>query len=172
MIQPSRRLADLLDRFAQIGGMIDYVLLPAMTHADAASAFMVRIARTRSLTFDPARAVGTSISEPRFYGRFYDRDTRQLTIMRSGAFGDDEGYAYAFGSPPYGLDETPDEVSGLFNAINDELFGERASLEITLWSTDWSSYFKAGLEWWGAYLWTVRSSARPYLLAIGASTTD
>ncbi len=40
------------------------------------------------------------------------------------------------------------------------------------WSTDRSTWFDAGLEWWGKYLWTVGPVGLPWIVAIGASSTD
>jgi len=172
-IEPDPELATLLAEFDQRGGVVDYVLLPAMPHPLAAAEFMRELERTWSfqIASDPAKAMSAPISEARFFGRFYDRATRRLSFCTV-PFGDDEGYAYAFGSPPYGLQATEQEASALFNAINDALFGHGATLEIMKWSTDWSTYFAAGRAWWGSYLWTVRSSARPYVVVIGASQAE
>lgn len=173
VIEPDAELATLLAEFDKRGGVVDYVLLPAMPHALAAAELMRELERKWSfqIACDPAKAVATPISEARFYGRFYDRAARRLSFCTV-PFGDDEGYGYAFGSPPYGLQATEEEASRLFNAINDALFGHGATLEIMKWSTDWSTYFASGREWWGSYLWTVKSSARPYIVALGASQTD
>jgi hypothetical protein len=173
MIEPEPALAALLADFDRRGGVVDYVLLPAMPHPVAAIEFMRELQRSWSLAlaFDPDKAVGTSVPEARFYGRFYERSTRKLSFCTV-SFGEDEGYAYAFGSPPYGLQASEHEAGELFNAINDALFGRGAELEIMKWSTDWSTYFAPGQTWWGAYLWTIKSSERPYAIAIGASQTD
>src|SRR5262245_23919922 len=119
-LDPDPELASLLADFDKRGGVVDYVLLPAMPHPFAAAEFMRVIERKWSwqLAFDSAKAVATPISEARFYGRFYDRASRRLSYCTV-SFGDDEGYAYAFGSPPYGLQATEEEASRLFNAIND-----------------------------------------------------
>src|SRR5215470_3598420 len=141
MIEPEPELARLLADFDVRGGVVDYVLLPAMPHDVAAVEFMNEIGRKWSLQIasDPALAVAAPIDPQRFFGRFYDLPTRKLSFCDT-TFGDDEGYAYAFGSPPYGLKATEDEASHLFNAINDALFGA-GTLEIVKWSTNWSTYF-------------------------------
>ena len=173
MIEPEPTLAALLADFEARRGVVDYVLLPMMPHDVAAVEFMKELGRKWSyqIACDPDIAIATPIDTPRFLGRHYNLATRTLSFCTD-AFGDDEGYAYVFGSPPYGLEATEAEASQLFNAINDALFGERSELEIMQWSTDWSTYFALGKQWWGAYLWTVRSSQREYVVALGASQTD
>lgn len=56
---------------------------------------------------------------------------------------------------------------------NTALFADDWSrLEIVSWSTDWSPYFDAGHEWWGAFLWTVYVPAREWIVVVAASATD
>ena len=84
------------------------------------------------------------------------------------------GYAYAFSEPPYKLQCPNKRKSELFVRINNGLvpFGMDATGTIIYsWPTNWSSYFDAGREWWGEYLWTVWYPGRR-VLGITASTTD
>jgi hypothetical protein len=86
-----------------------------------------------------------------------------------------DGYKPAFFHPPYGLGLSHEVSLPLFEAINRELFGDdlsRPDLQVYSWATDWSNYFDAGHEWWGAFLWTVYSPATGLVTAIGASSTD
>ncbi len=84
-----------------------------------------------------------------------------------------DGYAAAFADPPYNMQLDAVNLNHLFLQINDLLFGgNSSSLEIFDWSGTWSSYFAAGAEWWGAYLWTVFNKDTFQFVTIGASTTD
>ena len=40
------------------------------------------------------------------------------------------------------------------------------------WSTDWSTYFEAGHEWWGAYCWTIADPGRGTIAVLLAASTD
>ena len=84
------------------------------------------------------------------------------------------GYADAFLGPPHGVNLSLEtELTPLFHQINHLAFGAFSdSLEIYEWAGDWSNYFDAGFEWWGAYLWTICDRATGAIAAIGASTTD
>jgi hypothetical protein len=167
------RLVELFRRFRQEGGCVDYVLLEPCSHADAATRFMTTLRERLAwpeLTFDGSRAVGTTIDRDRFFGPRFDRTTQQL-VLGGSVSSPSAGYAYAFSDPPYRLQLEPPELNGLFVEINRELFGT-GNLDIVEWSTDWSSYFDAGHEWWGAFLWTVKPSERDHMIAIGASSTD
>ncbi|MBV9851394.1 MAG: hypothetical protein JO250_17125 [Armatimonadetes bacterium] len=83
------------------------------------------------------------------------------------------GYAYAFTEPPYNLRGTSEEINTLFLSMNVQLFQDfEEAVTFYEWSTDWSTYFDAGHEWWGAFLWTVHNTKTNLILGIGASTTD
>ena len=78
-------------------------------------------------------------------------------------------YWYAFCETPhktgYGRDD--------FEKINNILFPNGAKpLEVYEWTTDWSNYFDAGHEWWGAACWSVYDSSLNRYVVIMASTTD
>jgi hypothetical protein len=84
-----------------------------------------------------------------------------------------DGYAEAFSDPPYGMRLGLAELSSLFEQINRELLGGlHDTLEVWQWSTDWSTWFEPGSEWWGAYLWTAAPADRPWITVIAASATD
>jgi hypothetical protein len=104
----------------------------------------------------------------------------------------DGGLARALLDPPYGLQ--PPEAVGKFGSPGyarrekawmreilrafcaevlaiDDL--QRVShLRIHRWTMDWSNYFQPGLEWWGAFFWTVEDTKNGWVTVIGASTTD
>ena len=80
------------------------------------------------------------------------------------------GYAHAFMDPPYGHKYTLDD----FRLLNEALFTPpvAGTTRAYRWSTDWSNYFEAGLEWWGAYYWTVYDTVTDIFVAIAASSSD
>lgn len=81
-------------------------------------------------------------------------------------------YTYAFTDPPHGIRcRDQDEKLGVCSQTLTRLFGDLSEFTIREWSTDWSNYFDAGNEWWGAFLWTlVSDESRGWW--VGASTTD
>lgn len=184
-VSPNTHLAALLQQHALLGGVVDYMVLqppkPGVAldcqHRVAALSFIQAWNRTGdspddSSSYQPDKAVGRQITVRDFFGSRYDWSRRKL-LVRCGTVGDDEGYAFAFGNPPYSMSGSEESIAELFDAINLELFGSDCDeLEVFRWSNDWSDYFEAGLEWWGAFLWTVKPPSRPYIVAIGASTTD
>jgi hypothetical protein len=83
------------------------------------------------------------------------------------------GYAQAFSEPPYPIDMTSAEIEELFFLIGKMVYGEISSeMEIYEWAGPWSNYFDAGLDYWGAFLWTVCNKANGKFAAIGVSATD
>jgi len=81
-------------------------------------------------------------------------------------------YTYAFVDPPYPIrcSSTDEKLSRCSQAMT-RLFGDLSEFTMRKWSTNWSNYFDAGNEWWGAFLWTLASDdGRGWW--IGASTTD
>ena len=200
-IEPAPDLARLLKAHHTSGGVVDYVLVgPPETateryllHRQCALVFMDAVERRHAAHLQKAidsglrvhsdelrfnvqtgKAVGHPVTVRDFLGRWYHWDSGML-IHHADSLESDEGYAYAFGFPPHGSVPKKGlaERSNLFRAINTELFGDSPDdLEVFRWSTDWSRYFDPGHEWWGSYLWTVAPPSRPYLVGIGASTTD
>ena len=84
-----------------------------------------------------------------------------------------DGYKTAFFHPPYGLCGSDHEKECLFDGINAFILGSNPTdCEIFSWSTDWSNYFDAGKEWWGAFYWTVCATGSDSIVVIGASSTD
>ncbi|CUU48464.1 hypothetical protein [Clostridium beijerinckii] len=77
-------------------------------------------------------------------------------------------YAYTFLEPPY----SNKYVIKDWEVLNNILFSSKEDLEIYKWSTNWSNYFNDGLEWWGAYYWTVYDFKYNIFVVIGASATD
>ena len=77
-------------------------------------------------------------------------------------------YWYAFLEPPYG---TP-YLKADFIRFNEILFPNRQALEVYRWNDDFSNYFDAGKEWWGAFFWTVYNPYWDRYIGIIASETD
>lgn len=141
---------------------------------------------------------GEEITLGELFGPGYDIDADEVRLFRyapgsrsSGIF---DGLAHALLNPPYGLGRPDGASFGRFGSpgyaakekawMRDVLRGfcvdvlglddlERTShLRIHRWPTDWSSYFAAGHEWWGAFLWTVEDTRNEWTTVIGASSTD
>jgi len=101
------------------------------------------------------------------------------------------GLAHALLDPPYSLSlmesnkklsleygiEEQKKMTSLFRkfileVLNIENPNNTDNLEIYRWSDDWSNYFDAGKEWWGAFYWTVLDKMRNKIIVIAASSTD
>jgi hypothetical protein len=139
-----------------------------------------------TISTEPDRAVSRTITTEVFVGRGYDYRRRLLTgswvsddrgnsskLAAPGSTSMTDGYADAFTDPPHGVHADLRTLSTWFNAINDELLGGLSTnLDVQSWSTDWSTWFNDGHEWWGSFLWTVRPHNRPWIVGIAASATD
>ncbi len=123
------------------------------------------------IRWDEARLTGKPVSLSAFWGT----DDIEPKPMGDNAWSipNVDGYKTAFFHPPYGLDGSTSENIELFTGINKHALGTAPELaEIYMWSTDWSNYFDAGLEWWGAFYWTIRPAGSQLMVVIGASSTD
>lgn len=99
----------------------------------------------------------------------YDIQNATSSLIKTDDFFNE--YMYAFTDPPYGLRCKPDEKNQICIQTLERLFGDINDFIIRKWSTNWSTYFNAGNEWWGAFLWTlVADNGRGWW--VGASTTD
>ena len=84
-----------------------------------------------------------------------------------------KGYAYAFSDPPHALRATQEDIHSLFRSLSQHLFNNLYfGLGVYEWATDWSSYFDAGHEWWGGFLWTIQVPTTGRFVGITASATD
>jgi hypothetical protein len=192
-------LDSLLAKFDTAGGVVDYVFLerpdagpPHIRHRAAALAGMAEIdrrleqwaARNASAKYpiemffrvrwDESKLIGTPVSFPTFWGT---DDVEPKPIGdRAWSIPNVDGYKTAFFHPPYGLyglKDSPTDQTDLFASINTYVLGadpERA--EIFSWSTDWSNYFEAGHEWWGAFYWTINPADSQRMVVVAASSTD
>jgi hypothetical protein len=108
------------------------------------------------------------------------RDLTQILIVSGASTVPEPGtggqFAYAFSSTPHGLQARPSEVQELFCAIRDFILPRGLEHEISDWSSprlsEVSSYFAAGMEWWGVFLFTVYVPAPRRLTVIAGSSTD
>jgi hypothetical protein len=194
-ISPEPELATLLAKYASLGGVLDYVFLepeidrPAEElHRMAALEAMAAIdqcleQRAESnashehpiemffrVHCDETKLTGQRISFSSFWGSDDVEPKGSGDVWR---IPNVDGYKTAFFHPPYGLGGSSAEKVELFTGLNQHVLGDDpARVEIFSWSTDWSNYFDAGHEWWGAFFWTIRSSGTSCFAAIGASSTD
>lgn len=82
---------------------------------------------------------------------------------------DSTTYRYAFLNTPHKTGYGEDD----YDKINSVLFpGGAETLEVYEWTTDWSNYFDAGHEWWGAACWSIYDRSLDRYVVIMASTTD
>ena len=189
-------LAALLAKYDDSGGVLDYVFLeaetegsPELLHRAAALAGMAAIDRRLEqwaishtskehpieiffrVRWDETKLTGEPVPFSIFWGT---DDVEPKSVGHNAwAIPDIDGYKTTFFHPPYHLHVSAHEGAELFADINGYIFGddpERA--EIFSWSTDWSNYFEAGHEWWGAFFWTVRPAGSQRFVVIGASSTD
>lgn len=82
-------------------------------------------------------------------------------------------YAHAFVDPPYSVRAQPADLEVLFLAVDDMVL-QRPGDDAEIWwweGGDWADYFLPGLEWWGAWICTIRTTPGRFV-AIGASSSD
>ena len=91
-------------------------------------------------------------------------------------FHDAGEYAFAFSQPPYPLSGRRAEVQRLFRESTCIILPPSEKVDIFDWSgsdlTKVDSYFEAGMEWWGVFLFTVFQPSHSRLIVISGSTTD
>lgn len=195
VVEPNAALRDLLARYDAAGGVVDHVLVaapeggspPQVTHHQQAAVAALEALRSRreappstwrlQIRGEPSMPHSVTVTE--FLGPYYDLSARRLVHSHSDGVkqGADEftthGYADAFADPPYSLRLDFQQTSALFDSITDALFGGLTpDLDIQKWSTDWANYFDPGLDWWGAFLWTVFSPKRRHIVVVAAASTD
>lgn len=181
-------LAILLRRYDCIGGVLDFVALeatetgtPEELHRAAALEGMAAIDRGLErwaiehhsdelpierffrVTWDSSVLTGNRASFVEFWGTDDVEPKNPIA----------DGFKTAFLDPPYGLSEPWEQRLKLFQEITSTLLGgDLPGAEIFSWSTNWSNYFDAGHEWWGAFYWTLRSENAAEFVVIAGSTTD
>ena len=84
-------------------------------------------------------------------------------------FGTTVPYWYALMEPVHGRNNKPED----FRKVNEALFPSGTDgLAIYEWSTDWSDYFDAGHEWYGACCWSVFDKSMDRYVVMLVSATD
>ncbi len=182
-----------LTQFKRGGGVVDYFVFEADTDSDLhLRATLEAFERLKpdlepfKLTLEPALMHNNPVSLETFQGvmrgltEVFDSPSKYLNarmkaLADKGSFSlpKSDGYLWAFCEPPYSLQLAPEEAQRIFDTINAHLFtGFADDLEIRRWSDDWSNYFLAGLEWWGAFWWTVYNRTKGQIIVVAASETD
>jgi hypothetical protein len=189
----SPELEVALVQFEQAGGVVHYFVFEADAEPDLhRRAALEGFERLKTqlepfqLTLAPELMKGEIITTDQFFaaldtsagrlespGVYFLYRAEQLKTRQSFSTSKSESYLKAFCDPPYGLGLTPGDAQALFDKITRNLFDPyEDDLEIVRWSNDWSNFFEAGLEWWGAFWWTVHNRTRNLVVVIAASATD
>ena len=171
---------ELVKEFEEKGLVLDYVILQGEdkyihnleAHKKAAITAMKLINERVSgieITYDETKLFAEESSYNHLFARLGD----PCSLIKSEKDGhwkttNYAAYANAFLQPPYGSTLTEED----FDKMNSVLFSDKMALDICRWNTEWSNYFDEGLEWWGAYYWTVYDPKGKYFVVIGASATD
>ena len=170
----------LIKRLTDKGVVLDFVILLNETeqsgllqHKDAAITAMKIISEQQSyfaIHWDETLPVAVPYSTEQFFTMpkdgFWLRKSHSAFLLNEVA--EYAEYAYSFLEPPHGNSCLISD----WEELNIALFSSPENLEIYRWSTDWSNYFEAGLEWWGAFYWTVYDRLSNFFVVIGGSTTD
>ena len=84
-------------------------------------------------------------------------------------FGTTVPYWYALMEPVHGRRNKPED----FKKVNEVLFPNGTdALDIYEWTTDWSDFFDAGHEWYGACCWSVYDKSLNRYVVMLVSATD
>lgn len=120
--------------------------------------------------WNPEELIGTRVLFTEFWGTDYVAPIGDNASSAERV----NGFKTAFFLPPYRLDKTFEHNVVLFERLNDRLLGDvqRDELQIYSWSNQCSGYFDDGLQWWGAFLWTIARPDTTVITLIGASSTD
>jgi hypothetical protein len=171
----SPELAALLHEADEAGVEVEFELFdladePGEPDALHRAAVLATFPDTRTRPGDPKR-----VTMAAFLGAFYDAETASFPLLGAGGHSitGDDGYGYAFAHPPYSVQLSRERLTFLFHEVSRLAFGGvDAALDIRQWPTDWSPWFAAGHEWWGAYCWSVLNREMERVVVIRASSTD
>ena len=84
-------------------------------------------------------------------------------------FGTTVPYWYALMEPVHGRRNKPED----FKKVNEVLFPNGTdALDINEWTTDWSEFFDAGHEWYGACCWSAYDKSLNRYVVMLVSATD
>ncbi len=84
------------------------------------------------------------------------------------------GFTYAFLEPPYGFgrNKTIQDKGAFFLRVIEQLFSDIDTIEVYTWSTNCSTFFDAGKEWWGTFFYTIYNPIKEMYIGVLASTSD
>ena len=101
-----------------------------------------------------------------YYGNaFYDAEWKP----NDDNFGTTVPYWYAMMEPVHGKRNRPE----VFKKVNEVLFPNGTdTLDIYEWTTDWSDFFDAGHEWYGACCWSIYDKSMNRYAVMLVSATD
>jgi hypothetical protein len=192
----SDSLASLLAEYAAMGGLLDFVALESTEQRDAEGLHRAAAVKGMAvidqrleayalanashdqplekffrLKWDASVARGELISFEEFWGR--DAVGYEPINANASAGHTPNGFKSAFFDPPYHLHGPAERRIQVFEEVVERLFESGATnSEIYSWSTNWSNYFDAGHEWWGAFYWTLHAANSNRFVVIAGSSTD
>jgi hypothetical protein len=145
-------------------------------HRKTASEAIGHWTRAGRAEVDPAALHGYRLGLRDLYGDAFDPSQGVLDDRKTKYAGDEFDRAWtlvdAFVSTPYSLRVRGEELQQLWTKVVVELLqSPQDSTTMFRWDGDWSPFFDAGREWWGAAAWTITRSPSQ-LLVVCASTTD
>ena len=133
--------------------------------------------KLRTLAYDIDKAQPSPLAPPVFfycpnivktdyYGNVcYDAEW----VPNDENFGTTVPYWYALMEPVHGRNNKPED----FKKVNEVLFPNGTdTLDIYEWTTDWSDFFDAGHEWYGACCWSVYDKTMNRYAVMLVSATD
>ncbi|QZH76437.1 MAG: hypothetical protein JY451_07870 [Erythrobacter sp.] len=155
------------NRYRKIGGVLDFAVFEGTkgTDEEVLKAIPHALQRSKHFNQNKLRSLGyRRIKERKFFGEWYDFDSRQL--LKRGSWRTAGGtelqdptlkvldqykivsgaapcpeiglggqFAYAFSSPPYNLHDRPGKVQELFDAITDFILPPSLQSDIRDWSS-------------------------------------
>ena len=135
--------------------------------ADQLHPWVYDIDKAQSLPLDPqVFFYCPNIIKTDYYGNvWYDAEW----VPNDENFGTTVPYWYALMEPVHGRTNKP----GDFKKVNEILFPNGTdALDIYEWTTDWSDYFDAGHEWYGACCWSIYDKTMNRYVVMLVSATD
>lgn len=175
--QPGKKEAFYKARSRYPDCVLDYLLLQSSnphqglpSHKDALVCAIneLRHNYNRSFTMDESLLCAIPLSPTAFFAESTLDETRKSGLTSYNP-PEEFSYHYAFCHPPTSR-PLPTKA---FAELNWTLFPHGTEhLEIFEWAPNFSNYFDAGLEYWGAAMWTVYDRLSEGYVVIGASGTD
>jgi hypothetical protein len=179
---PTDDLKSLFQRFREIGGKVDYVLIENDLNVDEellhriTALFGMKVLQGRLAELELYSEKDSTNPVPDFQPLVIFPLVRRSKMETISIFLQD--YWHLFSQPPYGLhrrniasgefSRMPEgEVQELFSQTNLLIFGEFSNWSAKRWSTDWSNYFLANTEEEKGYLWTLISNSGSHCVWIG-----